>query len=108
MILIYLSSIVFYRPSFHWHWNFRNMISQLVYLPYDVPVLIAAASALLILYYLPVGLFSTLRDIKGPTLARYTRLWELYKNWQGQLEHVTVALHKQYGRSPHPTEICIY
>lgn len=71
------------------------MISQLAYLPYDV--LIAATSALLILYYLLGALFSPLRDVKGPTLTRYTRLWELYKNWQGQFEHVTVALHKKYG-----------
>ncbi|KAJ6091455.1 hypothetical protein N7467_003424 [Penicillium canescens] len=72
------------------------MIYQLAYLPYNVPVLIAAASALLILYYL-LGALGPLRDIKGPTLARYTRLWELYKNWQGQFEQVTIALHKQYG-----------
>ena len=82
------------------------MISQLAYLSYNAPVLIAAASALLILYYL-LGALGPLRDIKGPTLARYTRLWELYKNWQGQLEHVTVALHKQYGNFIYPTwNIC--
>ncbi|CAG8901745.1 unnamed protein product [Penicillium egyptiacum] len=73
------------------------MISQLASLPYDVLTLIAAASTLLILYYLLWDLFSPLHDVKGPTLTRYTRLWELYKNWQGQLEHVTVALHEQYG-----------
>ncbi|KAJ6000128.1 hypothetical protein N7481_000537 [Penicillium waksmanii] len=73
------------------------MISQLANLQYDVPMLITAASVLLVLRYLLVGLFSPLRDVKGPTLARYTRLWEVYKNWQGQLEHVTVTLHKQYG-----------
>jgi hypothetical protein len=73
------------------------MISQLACLQYDVSMLITAASILLILSYLFAALFSPLRDVEGPTLARYTRLWEVYKNWQGQLEHVTVALHKQYG-----------
>ncbi|KXG46432.1 Cytochrome P450 [Penicillium griseofulvum] len=73
------------------------MISQATYIPYDVPTLIAAGSTLLILYYLLGDYFSPLRDVKSPILTRYTRLWELYKNWQGQLELVTVALHKQYG-----------
>ncbi|CZR69977.1 related to cytochrome P450 CYP3/CYP5/CYP6/CYP9 subfamilies [Phialocephala subalpina] len=73
------------------------MISQPTYMSYNVLGLIAASSALLILYPPLRTLFSPLRDVKGPTLARYTRLWELYKNWQGHLEHVTVALHKQYG-----------
>lgn len=75
------------------------MISQLANLQYDVPLLIAAAIVLLTLRYSLAALFSPLSDVKGPTLARYTRLWEVYKNWQGQLEHVTVALHKQYGTS---------
>lgn len=78
------------------------MISQLAYQPFNVPELIAATSALLILYYLVGAFLSPLRDVKGPTLARYTRLWELYKNWEGQFEHVTVALHKHYGNLFHP------
>ncbi|OOQ90429.1 putative P450 monooxygenase [Penicillium brasilianum] len=73
------------------------MISQLATLQYNVPMLITAATVLLVLNYVLGALFNPLRDVKGPTLARYTRLWEAYKNWQGQLEHVTVALHKQYG-----------
>lgn len=73
------------------------MISQLASFHYDVPTLIATASVLSILRYLLTVLFDPLRDVKGPTLARYTRLWEVYKNCQGKLEHVTVALHKQYG-----------
>ncbi|GIJ90957.1 hypothetical protein Asppvi_009922 [Aspergillus pseudoviridinutans] len=73
------------------------MIAQLAYLQYDVPTLVTTACALLILRYLLRALFDPLRDVKGPTFARYTRLWEIYNNWQGQLEHVTVALHKQYG-----------
>lgn len=79
------------------------MISQLTYLRDNVPMLILASSALLVLYYLLGALFNPLRDVTGPALARYTRLWELYKNWQGQLEHVTVALHKRYGSLIRPT-----
>jgi hypothetical protein len=83
------------------------MISQLANLQYDVPMLITGASIFLNLRYLLAALFSPLRDVKGPTLARYTRLREVYKNWQGQLEHVTVALHKQYGRLIDPIWIYI-
>lgn len=79
------------------------MISQLAYLPYNVPTVIAASIVLLIVYYLISALFRPLRDVKGPVLARYTRLWEFYKNWQDQLEHVTVALHKRYGSLIRPT-----
>lgn len=66
-------------------------------LSYNLPALIAGSGALLALYFLVVTILSPLRDVPGPTLARYTRLWELYQNWCGQFEHVTVALHKQYG-----------
>lgn len=75
------------------------MISDIESLPLSTPILIAATGALLVLYYLVPALLSPLRDVKGPALARYTRLWELYQNWQGQLEHVTVALHKEHGTS---------
>lgn len=75
------------------------MISDIAALLPNTPLLIATSGALLLLYYLVPALFSPLRDVKGPALARYTRLWELYQNWQGQLEHVTVALHKKYGTS---------
>ncbi|KAJ5392315.1 P450 monooxygenase [Penicillium cosmopolitanum] len=73
------------------------MIAQLTPVPYGVSTLVVASVALLILYYLLGPLLSPLRDIEGPAFARYTRLWELYQNWRGQLEHVTVALHEEYG-----------
>jgi hypothetical protein len=84
------------------------MLSQLATLQYDVPMLITAATVLLVLNYVLAALFNPLRDVKGPTLARYTRLWEAYKNWQGQLEHVTIALHKQYGSLIDPIWMCLY
>lgn len=71
-------------------------------------MLITAATVLLVLNYVLGALFNPLRDVKGPTLARYTRLWEAYKNWQGQLEQVTVALHKQYGSLNDPTWMYLY
>jgi len=59
--------------------------------------LIVAVSALVFARYIIRALASPLRDLPGPPLARFTRLWELYKNWQGQLEHVMIALHKRHG-----------
>lgn len=73
------------------------MLSNIADLLLSTSVLISASGALLLLYYLCPALLSPLRDVKGPALARYTRLWELYHNWQGQLELVTVSLHKEYG-----------
>ncbi|KAB5581285.1 cytochrome P450 [Coniochaeta sp. 2T2.1] len=73
------------------------MLSAVTYLPYGLPLLVTVPVTLIALYYLLQALLDPLRDVPGPAPARYTRLWELYKNWQGQFEHVTVALHKQYG-----------
>lgn len=75
----------------------RRMLSLLTSSPYNWPITVVAAVTLLILYKVLRALFDPLRDVPGPALTRYTRLWELYKNWEGQLEHVTVALHKKYG-----------
>jgi hypothetical protein len=75
------------------------MIAQVTSLPLNASTCIAGAVAGLVLYYLLAAHFCPLQDIKGPVLARYTRLWELYQNWRGQFEHVTVALHKEYGCS---------
>lgn len=72
------------------------MLNQAFILSY-VPTLLAGSGVLLVLYYLIVPLLHPLRDVPGPVFARYTRLWEVYQNWCGQFEHVTVALHKQYG-----------
>uniref|UniRef100_A0A093Y5K2 Pisatin demethylase n=1 Tax=Talaromyces marneffei PM1 TaxID=1077442 RepID=A0A093Y5K2_TALMA len=38
-----------------------------------------------------------LRDIDGPFIARFTRLWYLKKIFEGKFELVNVALHKKYG-----------
>ena len=62
--------------------------------------LIIALSALVLARYIIRALASPLRDIPGPPLARFTRLWELYNNWQGRLEHVMIDLHKRYGNLP--------
>lgn len=42
-------------------------------------------------------LVSPLRSIPGPFLARFTKLWFLYKAWLGRSDKDNVALHKKYG-----------
>lgn len=74
------------------------MTSRVTTLLHSLPALIVATIVILIIHRFVRALLDPLRDIRGPTLARYTRLWELYENWQGQFEHVTIALHKRYGR----------
>jgi hypothetical protein len=62
-------------------------------------ILIVLLGVLVLARYLVRALASPLRDLPGPPLARFTRLWELYNNYQGHLEHVMIALHKRYGIS---------
>lgn len=38
-----------------------------------------------------------LRDIPGPLLAKYTRLWKLHSVWKGDHHHTAIDLHKRYG-----------
>lgn len=38
-----------------------------------------------------------LRDIPGPRIAKYTRLWKLHSVWKGDHHQTEIALHKKYG-----------
>ncbi|GME29203.1 Cytochrome P450 [Neofusicoccum parvum] len=42
--------------------------------------------------------FGPLRGVKGPWLARYTRLWEMFALYQGDFEKQNIALHKRHGK----------
>jgi hypothetical protein len=42
--------------------------------------------------------FDPLRSIPGPTLARVTRLWLLKALNRGDLEHVTIDIHRRHGK----------
>lgn len=75
----------------------QAMLVDLVGLKLDAFTLIAVICGVLIFYSFITAAVNPLRDIKGPFPARFTRLWELWKNWQGHLEHVTIALHERYG-----------
>jgi hypothetical protein len=38
-----------------------------------------------------------LRDIPGPTVAKYTRLWKLHSVWKGDHQNAAIDLHRKYG-----------
>ena len=38
-----------------------------------------------------------LRDIPGPFLARFTRLWYFFAIYKGDFELANIGLHKKYG-----------
>ena len=41
----------------------------------------------------------TVRDIPGPWLAKYTRLWQLYAVYSRKFEKINVQLHRKYGNT---------
>lgn len=44
--------------------------------------------------------FSPLKNVPGPLLTRFTRLWELWQVYQGNSQAAFVKLHEKYGLSP--------
>ncbi|KAK7726292.1 hypothetical protein SLS57_003378 [Botryosphaeria dothidea] len=44
------------------------------------------------------SLFGPLRNVPGPWLARYTKLWELSAVWRGDIEKQNIELHKHHGK----------
>lgn len=50
-----------------------------------------------VVYSLVLWLIDPLRSVPGPLLARFTRLWYLYKIYKGDFERTNVNLHKKYG-----------
>lgn len=40
---------------------------------------------------------SPIRNLPGPLLARFNRLWLVVQIWRGQFHHQNIALHRRYG-----------
>lgn len=57
----------------------------------------ALISGLLLLLLLRNRFKKGLRDIPGPTLAKYTRLWKLHNVWKGDHHNTAIALHRKHG-----------
>lgn len=59
-------------------------------------------AGLLILTFIAIRLLSNrykhgLRDIPGPFVAKYSRLWKLYSVWKGNHQDIAIDLHHKYG-----------
>lgn len=48
-------------------------------------------------YSLVRHIFHPLREIPGPLLARFSRLWYLFAIYKGNFELTNIELHKKYG-----------
>ncbi|KAK3109792.1 hypothetical protein LTR53_016571 [Teratosphaeriaceae sp. CCFEE 6253] len=60
-------------------------------------VLVGAGLALAVIVYLYALVSDPLRDVPGPLLARFTRLWELQRVRGNHFEQVNWELHAKYG-----------
>ncbi|PSN62844.1 cytochrome P450 [Corynespora cassiicola Philippines] len=65
-----------------------------IYLVYAVVALLATRT----LYTLLRALFSPLRHIPGPFLARFTKAWYFYSIYNGRHEHDLIALHRKHAK----------
>jgi hypothetical protein len=65
-----------------------------VYLGKVFAIAIACTSLFAFVYRLA---FDPLRDIQGPFLGRFTRLWELQQIISGGWHQIVIKLQKQYG-----------
>ncbi|KAF9891576.1 hypothetical protein FE257_003587 [Aspergillus nanangensis] len=66
-------------------------------MPSTVTTVVVLIGLCLVLRLVSNRFKSGLRDIPGPSLARYTRLWKLHSVWKGD-HHVTeIKLHRRYG-----------
>lgn len=59
--------------------------------------LTAAATSLYVIYQLLHRLFSPLRSVRGPFLARFTDAWYAWRLWLGRFERDNQQLHETYG-----------
>ncbi|KAK3112405.1 hypothetical protein LTR53_011352 [Teratosphaeriaceae sp. CCFEE 6253] len=62
--------------------------------------LCGAGLALAVIVYLYASVSDPLRDVPGPLLARFTRLWELQRVRGNHFEQVNWELHAKYGTGP--------
>jgi hypothetical protein len=59
--------------------------------------LILLGCGVVALYFLIRFILDPLRDVPGPFLARFTRLWYFIELYKGRFEQTDIELHKRYG-----------
>jgi hypothetical protein len=58
---------------------------------------VGVAVSLLITYHALQYVRDPLRDVPGPLIARFTRLWYLLEIYRGHYEQTNIKLHNKYG-----------
>ncbi|OOF96477.1 hypothetical protein ASPCADRAFT_144945 [Aspergillus carbonarius ITEM 5010] len=61
-----------------------------------IPTLSAAALGLILAVFVRRALSD--RDIPGPVLARYTRLWYMWQMMKGDFQYTNIRLHQDHGK----------
>lgn len=44
--------------------------------------------------------WTPIRDIPGPFLASFSKLWQVYNLWKGHIKEELIRLHKKHGTIP--------
>ena len=70
---------------------------MLQHIDFSIATVGIVGGAALIIYLLIQFILDPLRDIPGPFLARFTRLWYLIEIYKGSFELTEIELHKKYG-----------
>ncbi|GIZ48492.1 hypothetical protein CKM354_001155000 [Cercospora kikuchii] len=66
-------------------------------LVFRLAVIVPVILILRVLTKLVRAIFDPLRTVPGPSLARFTRLWEVWQVCKGDFEKTNVELHRRYG-----------
>lgn len=76
--------------------GYSNTI-MLQHISFSVPAVVLFSGAAFILYFLLQFILDPLRDIPGPFLARFTRLWYFIEIYKGSFQLTEIDLHNKYG-----------
>ena len=52
-----------------------------------------------------VAYAGTLRDIPGPFVAKFSRLWQVWQIFKGDMEKTNILLHNKHGQQFSATEV---
>ena len=65
-----------------------------------LPCIVLALGIFGILYKLLRALFSPLRRVPGPFLARFSHAWYFREAYHGRVHSTSIRLHEKYGKIP--------
>ena len=70
---------------------------MLQHIDFSMSSVLLLSGAALIIHFLVQFVFDPLREVPGPCLARFTRLWYFIEIYKGGFELTEIELHKKYG-----------